>query len=154
MSESIPRNCSHESLPGYGVDVEECISLEVSTNPDVSAPMGAHFRYRAHDPYAVEVVFIASDGAKPWTFARELLIDGVFEPAGVGGDIAVWPSLNSRGEATVMISLYSQKAAQGFTAMAATKDVLIFLDRTTDLVPKDHEYLMYENLNFESFSGQ
>ena len=45
--------------------------------------MPARLTYRTDDPYAVHVTFhIGSDSPVNWTFARELLVEGVFRPCG------------------------------------------------------------------------
>ena len=41
-----------------------------------------------------------------WTFGRELLSDGLYEPSG-DGDVHVWPCLDSDGRAVVIIELCS-----------------------------------------------
>ncbi|MER5884549.1 SsgA family sporulation/cell division regulator [Streptomyces sp. NPDC001941] len=48
--------------------------------------------YSAHDPLAVQVVFPQVHGEEPirWTFARDLLAEGLRQPAGVG-DVRVAP---------------------------------------------------------------
>jgi hypothetical protein len=79
------------------VQVEVSLSLVV---PEGSAlPVQASLRYEPKDPYAVHVVFHAGDepGAEvSWSFARQLLVDGMREPAGMG-DVRVWPWLGDEG---------------------------------------------------------
>jgi hypothetical protein len=60
----------------------------------------ASLRYEPVDPYAVQVVFHAG-GDEPaaevsWSFARQLLVDGLREPSGMG-DVRVWPWLGDDG---------------------------------------------------------
>jgi Streptomyces sporulation and cell division protein, SsgA len=80
------------------VQVEVSLSLVV---PEGSAlPVQASLRYEPMDPYAVHVVFHAG-GEEPcpevsWSFARQLLVDGLNEPAGLG-DVRVWPWLGDDG---------------------------------------------------------
>jgi len=45
-------------------------------------------------------------GQVRWTFARNLLIEGQYEPAG-DGDVHVWPCLSPCGEAVVIVELDS-----------------------------------------------
>jgi hypothetical protein len=74
------------------IQVEVSLSLVV---PEGSAlPVQASLRYEPADPYAVHVVFHGG-GDEPgsevsWSFARQLLVDGLTEPAGMG-DVRVWP---------------------------------------------------------------
>jgi hypothetical protein len=60
-----------------------------------SLPVRAALSYDAQDPYAVTVAFhTGSNGdgdVVEWTFARQLLTDGVTAPVGQG-DVQVWPS--------------------------------------------------------------
>ena len=41
-----------------------------------------------------------------WTFARELLAEGLYDPTG-DGDVIVWPCLGCEGDAVVVIELRS-----------------------------------------------
>lgn len=79
------------------VQVEVSLCLVV---PEGSAlPVQASLRYEPSDPYAVHVVFHAGDepGAEvSWSFARQLLVDGLTEPSGMG-DVRVWPWLGDEG---------------------------------------------------------
>jgi hypothetical protein len=79
------------------VQVEVSLSLVV---PEGSAlPVQASLRYEPADPYAVHVVFHAGDepGAQvSWSFARQLLVDGLTEPSGMG-DVRVWPWIGDEG---------------------------------------------------------
>lgn len=58
------------------------------------------------DPYAVTMRLEARSGSVVWTFARELLAEGLYEPVGEG-DVQVWPCLSNRGDAVVIIELSS-----------------------------------------------
>lgn len=72
-------------------------------------PVRASLQYDVADPYAVQVAFYtgAGDGSEvvDWTFARQLLTDGVSTPVGEG-DVQVWPS-TSGGQPVVCLSLSS-----------------------------------------------
>ena len=48
----------------------------------------------------------ARSGSVTWTFARELLAEGLYDPSG-DGDVQVWPCLSHTGEAVVIIELCS-----------------------------------------------
>ena len=72
-------------------------------------PVRARVRFDATDPYAVTVAFHTGpvDGGDivEWTFARQLLTDGVTGAVGEG-DVQVWPS-SSSGQPIVCLALSS-----------------------------------------------
>ena len=80
------------------VEVETSLRLVA---PDATAlPVRASLRYDPADPYAVHVLFHAESAggeAVSWSFARELLVTGLDEPAGIG-DVRVWPWATPRGD--------------------------------------------------------
>jgi hypothetical protein len=59
------------------------------------------------DPYAVRLV-VGADGEPgvTWSFARDLLAEGLYDPTG-DGDVLVWPCLATNGKAVVVIELRS-----------------------------------------------
>jgi hypothetical protein len=62
----------------------------VEAEPRLSAQRGpVEFGYDARDPYAVRLVFRDGQDSATWTFARDLLADGL---TGLGGthDVACW----------------------------------------------------------------
>jgi hypothetical protein len=88
------------------------------------------------DPYAVAMHLEARSGTVVWTFARELLADGLFEPAG-NGDVQVWPCLGNTGEAVVIIELSSP---DGLAMLQAPSRVVHdFVVRTRQVVPEGEE---------------
>jgi hypothetical protein len=74
-------------------------------------PVRASMRYDVADPYAVQVAFHTGSGDSgsgdvvEWTFARQLLTDGVSSPVGEG-DVQVWPS-SSGTQPVVCLALSS-----------------------------------------------
>ena len=64
--------------------------------------LSADFSYNPADPLAVAMTLSTVAGPVTWTFARELLIEGQYEPTGEG-DVHVWPCLSPSGEAVVMV---------------------------------------------------
>lgn len=71
------------------VHVEVAFRLVVPDGPVL--PVRACLRYDPADPYAVHVVFQGGPaGEVSWSFARQLLMDGLREPAGMG-DVRAWP---------------------------------------------------------------
>lgn len=116
--------------------------LEVSTElelrllvPGASLPVRASVRYHQSDPYAVTVEFHTGEEPVVWTFARQLLTDGVASSVGAG-DVRVWPSREG-GERLVCISLSSPSGQALFEAPLG--DVMSFLTRTYELVPTGTE---------------
>ncbi|MCW2849078.1 MAG: sporulation protein SsgA [Marmoricola sp.] len=88
------------------------------------------------DPYAVTMHLDARSGSVVWTFARELLAEGVYEPVG-DGDVTVWPCLSQTGDAVVIIELSSPDG----TAMlqAPSRVVHDFVAASLTAVPAGHE---------------
>ena len=77
-------------------------TVETEQDHDLSA----EFRFDAADPWAVTMVLSTVAGPVDWTFARELLVEGQYEPTG-DGDVHVWPCLSPNGEAVVIVELDS-----------------------------------------------
>lgn len=77
----------------------------------------AVLRYEASDPYAVHVGFHTGGGeVVEWTFARQLLTDGVTRPVGEG-DVEVWPgAAGGGGGPLVCLSLSSPSGTALFEA--------------------------------------
>ncbi|AWN27469.1 SsgA family sporulation/cell division regulator [Streptomyces sp. NEAU-S7GS2] len=116
--------------------VERELELGLVLSPERSIPVPARLRYRTDDPYAVHVTFhIGSDSPVSWTFARELLVEGVFRPCG-DGDVRVWPT-KSDGRSLVCIALDSPDGRALLEAPAAA--VSGWLERTLRVVPPGSE---------------
>ncbi|MET9252162.1 SsgA family sporulation/cell division regulator [Streptomyces sp. NPDC048182] len=116
--------------------VERELELRLILSPGESVPVAALLRYRADDPYAVHIAFHV-DSRRPvhWTFARELLVEGVFRPCG-HGDVRVWPS-RAEGRAVVLMALSSPDGDALLQAPAA--QVSAWLERTLRAVPPGAE---------------
>ncbi|MBM9621336.1 SsgA family sporulation/cell division regulator [Streptomyces zhihengii] len=116
--------------------VERELELNLVLSPERSVPVPARLTYRTADPYAVHVVFhVGSDFPVRWTFARELLVEGVFRPSG-GGDVRVWPS-TSEGRGVVLMALSSP---DGDALLEAPSSVVsAWLERTLRAVPPGTE---------------
>ncbi|MCY7364138.1 MAG: SsgA family sporulation/cell division regulator [Frankiaceae bacterium] len=101
-------------------------------------PVRADLDYDVTDPYAVTVAFhtgAAGGDVVQWTFARQLLSDGVSVPAGEG-DVQVWPSAGDTG-AVVCLSLSSPSGRALFEVPLG--DLMEFLGRTYQAVPTGGE---------------
>jgi len=71
-----------------------------------------------------------------WTFGRELLVEGLFEPTG-DGDVHVWPCLSSDGSAVVIIELCSPDGE--LLVQASSRSVTTFVRSMLDSVPDGQE---------------
>lgn len=98
--------------------------------------LGGELVYEASDPFAISMHIDVPTGVVVWTFARELLAEGLYEPTGAG-DVQTWPCLSSSGEAVIIIELTSPDG----TAMLQTlsRDVQAFVAETFELVADGQE---------------
>ena len=98
--------------------------------------LDGEFSYDPADPYAVTMRLEARSGSVTWTFARDLLADGLYGPAG-DGDVQVWPCLSHHGEAIVIVELCSPDG----TALLQTHSRALqqFVDSTFRAVPAGTE---------------
>ncbi|MFJ8104266.1 SsgA family sporulation/cell division regulator [Streptomyces sp. NPDC096132] len=116
--------------------VERELELKLILSPERSIPVPALLSYRADDPFAVHVAFhINSEQPVHWTFARELLVEGVFRPCG-HGDVRVWPT-KVEGRGVVLMALSSPGGDALLEAPAA--QVSAWLERTLRVVPPGTE---------------
>ena len=93
----------------------------------------ALFSYDPSDPFAATLTLKASPRDVRWTFARDLLIDGVFEPAGEG-DVVVFPFLDPEtGSAVTVLGLRSPGGE--FMAQVPKQDLQAFVRAMLDSVP-------------------
>jgi hypothetical protein len=116
--------------------VERELELKLVLSPERSVPVPARLAYRSDDPYAVHIVFhVGSEHPVDWTFARELLVEGVFRPCGTG-DVRVWPSDNE-GRGVILVALSSP---DGDALLEAPSEaVSAWLERTLRVVPPGSE---------------
>ncbi|CAM5441390.1 SsgA family sporulation/cell division regulator [Streptomyces aurantiogriseus] len=116
--------------------VERELELRLVLSPERSIPVPARLAYRSDDPFAVHITFhINSEQPVDWTFARELLVEGVFRPCG-HGDVRVWPT-KVDGRGVVLIALSSPAGDALLEAPAA--QVSAWLERTLRAVPPGTE---------------
>jgi hypothetical protein len=88
------------------------------------------------DPYAVAMHLEGRSGTVVWTFARELLSEGLYEPVG-NGDVQVWPCLSNTGHAVVIIELSSPDGMA--LLQAPSRTVRDFVVSTEAVVPVGEE---------------
>jgi sporulation and cell division protein SsgA len=116
--------------------VERELELKLVVSPERSVPVPALLAYRTDDPYAVHIAFhINSEHPVNWTFARELLVEGMFRPCGQG-DVRVWPT-RVDGRGVVVMALTSPDGDALLEAPAA--QVSAWLERTLRVVPPGSE---------------
>ncbi|MCG7207015.1 MULTISPECIES: SsgA family sporulation/cell division regulator [Streptomyces] len=116
--------------------VERELELRLILSPERSIQVPARLSYRSADPYAVHVGFhINSECPVHWTFARDLLVEGVFRPSG-HGDVRVWPT-RSEGRSVVLMALSSPDGDA--LLEAPTAQVSAWLERTLRAVPPGTE---------------
>lgn len=112
------------------------LEVQLQVSGDASVPVPVTLRYEAHDPYAVHATFeTGAEEGVSWTFARELLAQGVLRAAGEG-DVRVWPSWRS-GLDVVYVALASPDGEALLEAPAAA--LVSFLRRTYVVVPVGDE---------------
>ncbi|MFJ6634171.1 SsgA family sporulation/cell division regulator [Streptomyces sp. NPDC091376] len=116
--------------------VERELELKLVLSPERSIPVPARLGYRTEDPYAVHITFhIGSEHPVHWTFARELLVEGVFRPCG-HGDVRIWPTKVDR-RSVILIALSSPDGEALLEAPSA--QVSAWLERTLRVVPPGSE---------------
>ena len=101
----------------------------------------AVFSYDPGDPFAMTVVLRAVPRDVRWTFARDLLIDGMFEPAGEG-DVTVFPCLDLNGSTVTVLELRSPGGT--FMAQAPQRELAGFARAMSDTVPLGAESMMLD----------
>ena len=116
--------------------VRQLVTLECVDTTGAVHDLDAEFGYSAVDPYAVTLRFPVAGGDVVWTFGRDLLASGLDEPSG-DGDVHVWPCLDARGRAVVVIELCSPDGE--LLAQARLRDVQAFLMSAGAIVPVGHE---------------
>lgn len=126
----------HEEAQYMHTVVEHDLELELVLSPERSIPVPARLCYGTDDPYAVHIAFhTGSDSPVHWTFARELMVEGLFRPCGQG-DVRVWPS-RVDGRNIVCMALTSPEGDALLEAPAAA--VSAWLERTLRAVAPGRE---------------
>ena len=112
--------------------VTKAVTLELVDTAGAATPLETELSYDVRDPFAVTATFRTIAGAVGWTFGRDLLVAGLTDPTG-DGDVHVWPCLDDRARAVVVIELCSPDGEA--LVQASTSDIRSFLDETTEVVP-------------------
>lgn len=103
------------------------------------APVSTRWTYDSREPYAVTVAFATERGRwVEWVFARDLLVEGLTEPAGMG-------DLRIRPDADPDLLLLEIQAPSGNATFALDReDTEDFLAEMLDLVPPGAESTHFE----------
>lgn len=119
-------------------DIDQAVQVLLIATAPGSRPVPAALHYHPADPLAVRMSFppeISLDGAAvEWTFARELLSDGLRAPSG-SGDVRVRPLGTDR---TVLELHVDDGVAM---VQMSTDDIRSFLERSYEAVPAGQERL-------------
>ncbi|MFJ5049739.1 SsgA family sporulation/cell division regulator [Streptomyces sp. NPDC088719] len=118
-----------------GDGLEQCVQLwmrQHHTEGDHGDRILTQLVYRTKDPYAVTAVFHAgTEEELEWTFARELLADGLHTSVGLG-DVIVWPGPEGPGD-TQRIFIRLRPPGNTVLLSLDRDDVLEFLEATRPL---------------------
>ncbi|SOD65018.1 Streptomyces sporulation and cell division protein, SsgA [Streptomyces zhaozhouensis] len=120
--------------------IERELDVRLVLAGERSIPVPARLTYRSDDPFAVHVTFhIGSDSPVHWTFARELLVEGIFRPAGQG-DVRVWPESPEDDERLTTTICLSLRSPDGDALLRIPGHSLAaWLERTLRVVPPGGE---------------
>ncbi len=116
--------------------ITEQMRLEFVDAQGGATPLDAEFEFNPTDPFAVSVLFKGEPHPVRWTFARDLLLQGFYEPTGEG-DVHVWPCLGSDGTAVVILELCSPSGE--VLVQVGSREMHAFIQRMTALVPVGSE---------------
>jgi hypothetical protein len=116
--------------------VTHSIELDLVDPQGDATSIEADLIFDPADPYAVTMVFRTGEQEVLWTFGRELLLEGRYEPAG-DGDVHVWPCLSSEGKAVVIVELCSPQGE--VLVQTATRNVDHFVAAMLTSVPDGQE---------------
>jgi len=120
-------------MRGQAPAVQQHTALELLDPSGGHALLSATLRFDpVSDPYAVTAAFELGSEEVVWTFARDLLVEGLREPAG-DGDVHIWPAEDEDGHAVVAIELNSPDGSA--LLQVSRDDVHRFLAETLRSVP-------------------
>jgi hypothetical protein len=111
--------------------VTQTVTLELIDATGAASPLETEFSYDPRDPFAVSATFLTVAGQVRWTFGRDLLIGGLYEPTG-DGDVHVWPCLDNEAHSVIIIELCSPDGEALVQARSA--DMTAFVERMTAAV--------------------
>ncbi len=117
--------------------------LTLATGAAQELAIAGTLSFNAADPFAISLRMTYGDQEVVWTFARDLLVNGLYEPTG-DGDVHVWPCLSTEGSAVVIIELSSPNGE--ILLQAPSKTVTTFLDEVQRVSPAGSEQLDLDGL--------
>ena len=120
----------------HGAAIKQLITLELIDAAGGATPLDTELAYDPRDPFAVSATFNTIAGDVRWTFGRDLLIGGLYEPTG-DGDVHVWPCLDNEGEPVVIIELCSPDGEA--LVQVRTTAITAFVERMTAAVAPGSE---------------
>ncbi|HWM04866.1 MAG TPA: SsgA family sporulation/cell division regulator [Actinophytocola sp.] len=114
----------------------EAIHTELVSLYDGTTPVRSRWSYRADQPFTVTAAFQTErDRWVEWSFSRDLLVEGLTGPAGVG-DVRLHPE-SERGLTMLVVEIESP---EGYAELELDHDgVSSFLAATEQLVPVGEE---------------
>jgi len=116
--------------------LSQVVTLELIDATGAATPLETELTYNPRDPFAVTATFMTVAGQVRWTFGRDLLIGGLYEPTG-DGDVHVWPCLDNDAHSVVMIELCSPDGEA--LVQARTAEITAFVERMTQAVAPGSE---------------
>ena len=116
--------------------VTRVVTLELIDSTGAATPLDTELTYDPRDPFAMTATFMTVAGQVRWTFGRDLLIGGLYEPTG-DGDVHVWPCLDNQAHSVVIIELCSPDGEA--LVQARTVDVKAFVEQMVAAVPQGDE---------------
>lgn len=113
---------------------EQVAALLPAANSDAVTPVATRWTYDTTEPFAITVAFATDRGRwVEWVFARELLIDGLTEPAGEG-DLRIAPDADPD---LLLLEIFAPTGSASFTL--DRDDVEDFLAATLEAVAAGSE---------------
>ncbi len=91
------------------VSISDTVTMFLVDDEGSRGAVTVELGYNAADPFAMSFTFLTSTPVT-WTFARDLIGTGIYEPTGEG-DVHVWPCLSSNGSAVVIVELSSPEGS-------------------------------------------
>lgn len=112
------------------MEQHQYVNLDGSDTPVYSC-----WSYDPADPYAITLAFGEDQGWVVWRFARDLVMEGLTQPTGLG-DVRVRPDLDECSDVLVI----ELESPHGYAVIEmAREDAEIFIARTAKAVPPGTE---------------
>jgi Streptomyces sporulation and cell division protein, SsgA len=121
--------------------ITERMQMEFVDTEGLSTPLDAEFEFNPADPYAVSILFTDEPTPVRWTFARDLLIEGFYEPTG-DGDVHVWPCLSTDGCSVVILELSSPSGE--VLVQVSSRLLSAFIHQMVAIVPPGTEGNLFD----------